>query len=295
MAVKPVARPAPTPPIDARPRSLSVTKIEKWLNDPYSIYAQYILRLKRLPDLEQPVDAAIKGTLLHEIMNKFVHMHPNDMPSHALDDFLTVAASELGAYADDPALWSFWKPRLTRLGGWITDHERSWRQDWRHAKAEVAGKTLFDGPAGAFTLTAIADRIDTSLNSSAGAIIDYKSGGTFSQSGMKSGRFPQLPLEALILANGGFEGLKAMEPAILAYWVLTGGREPGKVTPLEKDVQVAIDAAKDGLTGLIAAFDNPDTPYYSLPDPARAPRFNDYEHLARVKEWAALDEAEEAA
>ena len=33
---------------------------------------------------------------------------------------------------------------------------------------------------------------------------------------------------------------------------------------------------------------------YSLPDPDRAPRFNDFEHLARIQEWTALDDAEAA-
>jgi len=45
-------------------------------------------------------------------------------------------------------------------------------------------------------------------------------------------------------------------------------------------------------------FDGAQTPYYSLPDAGNVPRFQDYAHLARVQEWAALDEAggaEEAA
>ena len=45
--MKPAERPAPTPPLDARPTKLSVTAIEDWLRDPYTIYAKYILRLPR--------------------------------------------------------------------------------------------------------------------------------------------------------------------------------------------------------------------------------------------------------
>ena len=43
--------------------------------------------------------------------------------------------------------------------------------------------------------------------------------------------------------------------------------------------------AKDGLARLIAAFDRPETPYRSWPNPSRGPRYSDYVHLARVKEW----------
>ena len=42
---QPMARPEPKPPRAARPTSLSVTEIETWLRDPYSIYARHVLEL----------------------------------------------------------------------------------------------------------------------------------------------------------------------------------------------------------------------------------------------------------
>ena len=44
--------------------------------------------------------------------------------------------------------------------------------------------------------------------------------------------------------------------------------------------------ARDGLLGLIRAFDNPETGYAARPNPDMAPVYSDYLHLARVKEWA---------
>ena len=43
--VEPIPQPAPKPPRATRPLKLSVTAIEDWLRDPYTIYAKYILRL----------------------------------------------------------------------------------------------------------------------------------------------------------------------------------------------------------------------------------------------------------
>ena len=43
--VEPIAQPAPKPPRATRPLRLSVTAIEDWLRDPYTIYAKYILKL----------------------------------------------------------------------------------------------------------------------------------------------------------------------------------------------------------------------------------------------------------
>ncbi len=295
--VSPVKRPAPTPPVAARPRELPVTQIEAWLNDPYSVYARYVLRLKPLKSLEQPVDAAIRGTLLHKMMDKFVQLHPKTLPQDVQGTFLTIAADELKEFSDDPALWSFWQPRLSRLGEWIGTQEGKWRGDWQFAKAEAEGHIDREGPAGAFTLTARADRIDLARDGSAAAIIDYKSGGKFTKKGMANGTHPQLPLEALILSEGGFEGIAAKPVGALAYWVLRGGSVAGETTVIDKEVDAAVTAAKTGLDALIATFDRETTPYYSLPDLARRPRFNDFEHLARVKEWTALgdDESEEAA
>jgi ATP-dependent helicase/nuclease subunit B len=45
--------------------------------------------------------------------------------------------------------------------------------------------------------------------------------------------------------------------------------------------------ALEGLRQLVISFDSPDTVYQSVPDPEFAPRFSDYAHLARVKEWSA--------
>ncbi|MDD1523715.1 double-strand break repair protein AddB, partial [Bradyrhizobium sp. WBAH30] len=46
--VKPIKQPEPRPPRATRPLKMSVTAIEDWLRDPYTIYAKHILRLDAL-------------------------------------------------------------------------------------------------------------------------------------------------------------------------------------------------------------------------------------------------------
>ena len=41
-----------------------------------------------------------------------------------------------------------------------------------------------------------------------------------------------------------------------------------------------------------AGWPSPARPYLSRPHPGQAPRFSDYTQLARVAEWAALEEGE---
>ncbi len=294
---EPVERPKPTPPVEVRPRKLSVTKIDTWMRDPYSIYAQYILKLQPLDPLEQPLDAAMKGTMIHAVLDQFVKTFPEELPDNAADKFIQITRKELEAYGVETDVKIFWEPRLEKIAVWLVDTERTWRKDMIPMKCEVRGFMDFHGPAGIFTLSVRADRLDQTRDGTAAAIIDYKSGGTYSQKGIVGGQYPQLPLEALILEQGGFEDTKIIPVERLSYWVVNGSGNGGTLSSL-KDAEKLSEAkenARSGLENLIARFDVQSTPYYSLPRPEHAPKFNDYEHLARVREWTALDADEDAA
>src|SRR6202011_6237558 len=52
--VQPTPQPAPKPPRETRPLKISVTAIEDWLRDPYTIYARYILKLDPLDPVDMP-------------------------------------------------------------------------------------------------------------------------------------------------------------------------------------------------------------------------------------------------
>ena len=291
---KPWERPEPRPAVKDRPRKLSVTKIENWMKDPYGIYAQYILGLKKLKPLEQLLDAAMRGDLIHKVLFRFIDKYKTHISEGAQADFMKIVRDELETLGLEDDIVAFWTPRLAKTADWLITHEKAWRHDMLPAKLEVEGRKIFSGPEGDFTLTAKADRIDVSSDGTTSAIIDYKSGGGFSQKGMVSGKTPQLPLEMLILEDGGFDSMKPVAVSKLAYLIVNGGGDGGKPVELSdpQKIETARINAQEGLEKLIAAFDDVNTPYYSLPRPEIAPKseYNDYEHLARVREWAALDE-----
>ncbi len=294
----PCHRPAPCPAVTLRPRELPVTKIKDWLCDPYSIYARYILKLRPLRDLEQQPDNAARGSFLHDVLNDFLTACPADLPENADDILLDLGSDRKSRLPDDPGFWDYWWPRFERLTRWLVLHEKTWRQGARPFLTETKGTVTLPGPAGDFTLTARVDRIDR-LASGHWAIIDYKSGGAFRKTHIISGEEPQLPLEALILNEGGFPGIESGKTSYLGYWKLTGGRDEGNIVAVEPDegeqIEQAVNTAQEGLCALIRLFDDPSMPYFSLPDPDRTPRFSDYTHLARVQEWSVLEAGEEAA
>ena len=277
--------PAPAPPVRARPRRLSVTRIETWIGDPYSIYARDILRLFKLDPVDADPSAAERGSIIHRILDAFVREHGDALPPDAEARLLELGRAHFEAAGARPGVLAFWLPRFERIARWFLDTERDRRPGLLPLATEVEGVLDLEGPAGPFRLTAKADRID---RSEAGAleIIDYKTGGTPPKKHVTEGRCPQLSLEAAIAAAGGFRGVAAADVAALAYWKLSGAENAGEITAIGGDAGALADAAADGLRALIARFDDPATPYHPVPRPALAPRWNDYAHLARHKEWS---------
>jgi ATP-dependent helicase/nuclease subunit B len=290
--VAPMAPPQPRPPVDKRPRKLSVTQIGTWMADPYAIYAKHVLKLKKLDPLDAEIGPADRGNLVHRILDRFVALHPDALPEDAEARLLALADEIFReASAGHPAVWAYWRPRLQRIARWFLEAERKRREEARPVRTEVPGRMTFPAALDEFVLTAKADRIDR-LGDGRLAIIDYKTGGAPTKKQVAHGTQPQLPLEAAIAAAGGFEGVPAAAVGELAYWRITGGREPGEICGIAEGPDAAQLAAEAvaGLAQLIATFDDPRTPYEPIPWPERIPRFSDYRHLARIAEWSDMDE-----
>ena len=281
----PIPAPAPAPPLASRPRQLSVTRVETWIADPYSIYARSILRLKPLDPIDADPSAAERGSIIHRILDAFVRTHPDALPADAEERLLTLGRAQFQAAGAPPGVLAFWWPRFERIVRWFLETERARRPALQPLGTEVEGALDLDAPGGSFRLTAKADRIDRG-GMGALEIIDYKTGAIPRKSHVRDGRSPQLSLEAAIAAAGGFAGVDAAEIAALAYWKLSGAEIAGEITAIGDDAETLAQEAAAGLQALVARFDDPATPYHPVPRPALAPRWNDYAHLARHKEWS---------
>jgi ATP-dependent helicase/nuclease subunit B len=292
----PARPPAPTPPVSARPRQLSVTQVETWMRDPYAVYARHVLDLRALEAIDADPDAADYGTFIHDALDEFVAAFPAALPDDAVDRLLAIGRGRLGDRLQRPGIAAFWWPRFERIAAWFIDTERTRRRSLSATASEVKGYLVIDGPEGAFTLTAKADRIDTLADGSL-AVVDYKTGTPPSRSEVAAGFAPQLPLEAAIAEAGGFAGVAGGRVSDLEYWRLRGGNPVAERSSAGggrsgKPVSELVADAVAGLTGLIAAFDRPETPYEARPRPDAAPAYSDYEHLARVREWSAGGDGE---
>ena len=87
--VEPIAQPAPKPPRATRPLRLSVTAIEDWLRDPYTIYAKYILKLDPLDPVDMPLSAADRGSAIHEALGEFTKTFAASLPDDPVRELRT--------------------------------------------------------------------------------------------------------------------------------------------------------------------------------------------------------------
>ena len=295
--VKRAARPAPKPPRAARPTALSVTDIENWLRDPYTIYAKHILDLRELDAVDLAPGAADRGIVIHGALNEFTRTFAAGLPADPAAALIEIGARHFAALEDYPEARAFWWPRFKRIARWVAGWERTRRGDIPMLAAEISGK--IDIPLGerVFTLRARADRIERLVDGSY-AILDYKTGQVPTEPQVRIGLSPQLTLEAAILRDGGFRDIPAGANVAELVYVSLKGREPAGEERIinfkEGNPDLQAERALTKLKTVLERFEDEQQPYLPLVLTMWKSRYGSYDHLARVKEWAVggSDEAE---
>lgn len=274
-----ISAPAPRPPLAARPRELSASAVEMLMRDPYSVFAKYILRLKKLEDIEPELTMADFGNLLHKILEEFNNRHPNAFPPEGREELLALGRQK---FAGDDRLAdkeAFWWPKFAKMIEHLAALEAGYRPGVVRVHNEAEGYFDLELPGGRFRVTAKADRVDETTGGKIN-IIDYKTGKARSVKEVTKGFAPQLPLEGLIAEKGGFSGIRAAEVESLRYWQLSR-----REVVVDQAVEQILSETEQRLKEMVNLFDFETTAYICHPNPKQVPEYSDYEHLARVKEW----------
>jgi ATP-dependent helicase/nuclease subunit B len=279
--VTPAKRPMPVPPVAARPRKLSVTTIERWLRDPYEIYARHILNLKVLDRLEPALEARHRGDIVHRAAELLAHLPEADSSGDVFEDLIACGREAFGDALANPDVRSFWWPRFERAARWFAGTEAEWRIERRDSIVEERREWPIDDLG--FTLTGKPDRIDL-LTGGAIRVIDYKTGTPPSVKQVETFLAPQLPLLALMAREGAFGPAMAAPAGELIYAQLSGARREGRLVTISGGDEL-IAGVEGRLRQLIETYDDPGRGYPSRVAVQSTRYEGDYDHLARMLEW----------
>jgi ATP-dependent helicase/nuclease subunit B len=285
-------RPDPRPDATLQPTSLSVTEIGTLVRDPYAIYARHVLGLQALEVLETSVDARDRGTIIHEVLAKFIKASQQNWPADPLGDLLERGRIEFEPYKHIESVSAFWWPVFEKVATWFVDWEQARRKSVARSEVERSGALtvpLADGTA--FKLRARADRIDVSADGTL-SLLDYKTGKPPSGDQIALGLDPQLTLMAHMAALGLFENVPAAHVGTIAHVKL--GADSREIVPKVDRKAIAADDIERLATRHIAGLKNTldklrrkEDGFLSRRMIEKARDGGDYDHLARVKEWMA--------
>ena len=226
-----IPRPNPKPPVDLRPTGLSVTRIETLRRDPYSIYADRILKLRPAEPIGALMGPRDYGTTFHGVLrDAALAFGTEPRPADAAERLAALTETAFAAAQADVPFRTFHWPRIQ---GWARAY-LTWDADRRmdHLLIEQQGAIdipLDDGSS--FRLTANADRIEASGDGRV-TVIDYKTGRSPSLAQVKVGFSPQLTLEAAMVEKGGFAELGSGARVEGAAYVKFGTGEAVEDRPL---------------------------------------------------------------
>jgi ATP-dependent helicase/nuclease subunit B len=289
----PALPPKPCPPVAARPRKLSVTRIEKWIANPYEIFARDILRLEPLKPLGAEPDQALRGQIVHRALHDFAAAHADSLPADIYAKLIAIADQAFAELGGSPRVEAFWRPAFQQFARWFAATEPARRAFATSTYTEVDG--ALDLPGLDFRLTARADRIDVGQDGSV-AIYDYKTGSVPIQKHVDRLFAPQLPLEAAIAERGGFGGLGKRAVQAIRYIKASGRNDGGEERAAGTSASASLAGnALEHLIRLVQRFDRPDMPYEVKRRSVfrRLYDYDDYAHLARVDEWLTQEAEEE--
>lgn len=279
------ARPAPRPPLAARPARLSLTRIRDLIRDPYAIYASTVLRLAKLDPLHGSPDARDRGTVLHKVMETFIRDTTDDeTPEQAQTRLLDVTRTLLAEAIDFPTERLLWYARMALVADRIVEAEAS--RPGTPVLLEAKGELAFSQPA--FTLYGRLDRADR-LPDGRVDLIDYKTGAV-PKAPEQAAFEKQLLLSALMAEDGAFATLGPAEVAHIRYISLKDPQTP-QSTQITAELLAEVRAK---FHHLIAQYARRSTGYISRRAMQRIEDVRDFDHLARFGEWQMSDLAEPA-
>jgi len=288
-------RPQPKPPVELQPRKYSFSEVTKLRRDPYSIYARRILRLEPIDSFNRDPGAAERGLLYHRIVDRFVKGGFDPASGDGEEAMVRLIREAFDEEQLPAHIDTIWRPRFEAVARAFL----SWERERRHTivRSFTEAPAAMDVGVSDIRLTGIADRLDRLANGTVD-IIDYKTGSSPSAKEARALLDPQLALEAAALKAGAFGTIGPARPHALRYVRLKPGsrfavdtvnNENSKSRETKTAEQLAEESLAE-LRKLLAALTSGKYGFASRLIVQKERDYGgEYDHLARVAEWATAD------
>jgi ATP-dependent helicase/nuclease subunit B len=278
----PAKRPAPCPPLAARPSVIAVTAVDRLKADPYAFYAQAILKLSAMQAIDAPPGPAWRGSIIHQVLQDWAEI--DDYRADALRPRIEALLAKPEMH---PLLRTLWQPKLIEAAEFIATAVAEARAEGRVPLVpEQKGQFEITG----VTLTGRVDRIDRLADGSL-AVVDYKTGSAPSVAQIEAGFALQLGLMGAMAEMSGFKGVDGIA-STFEYWLLSRDAKTGTFGKIRQalgksktlDSADVTSAALDHFSEAAARWLTGMEPFLAKTHPEYAP-YSDYDQLMRYEEW----------
>jgi len=167
------------PPLEARPQRISVTDIQKLIQNPYTVFVEKILNLKKLDPINPNFSSLDFGNLVHDTLDKYNKTNLS---------LTNIGEKLLGNLISRDEVKNIFWPRFLNLSHWIENNITrgaisELKVSYKISEVEIVAKI---------------DRLDNDT------IIDFKTGNLPTQKEIANFLAPQLGIEAIILEHNNY-------------------------------------------------------------------------------------------
>ena len=268
-------RPSPRPKVEERPKSLSLTEIEKLIRDPYAIYARHLLRLRPLMPLRPMADARLRGEILHKVPEALLREGVPPSVPEAAAALMRITDRVLEEDVAWPAMRAIWRARMADLA--VPFVEGLLAEGGQTVSLEKKYAVTLKDPA--FTLVGKPDRLDMTPEGRL-RIVDYKTGAPPTEK-QQAAFAKQLHLAAVMASLGGFPEVGFPDEVEIAYIRLAADLKTVSALVGPDDLHRLLEEFRR----LIRAWEEPARGYTARQAMLGARERSDYDDLARFGEW----------
>jgi RecB family exonuclease len=231
-------------------RMLSATTLEVWATCPYRFFLESVLRVPPTEDPEElwTIDAAEKGSLVHEVLERFFSLladegRPRGAEAFSRADFALLERvaeermreAENSGDAGHPLVWEATRRDLLADLRTFLARDTDWRRSsgMRPTYFEKAFGDGHDWPAvevpvkrGTLRLRGRMDRVDLSSDGLRAQVFDYKTGSASRYKPLEPDPIDAgKKLQLAIYARAAAQGLGGAVAATAAYWFISSRGE----------------------------------------------------------------------